>query len=68
MHFSNPGEGLKDPKRLSSHDLNPAQLPRGPQEGSYSSATIVTPLGQGMRRDKSPGMWDPSCWSPSCPG
>lgn len=67
-YFSNPGEGLKDRKRLSGHDLNPAQLPGGPRERSHSAAAVVIPLGRGLCTDKAPGIWDPSCWSASRPG
>lgn len=67
-YFSNPGEGLKDPKIFISHDPNPARLPRGLRGGSHCVAAVVTPLGQGMCRDKASGMWDTSRWSPSRPG
>jgi len=40
-YFSNPGEGLQDPKRLSGQSPNPAQLPGGPWEGSRSAASSL---------------------------
>lgn len=67
-YFSNPGEGLKDPERPSSHDMNPAQLPRGLWEGSHRAAIVVVPLGRGLHMDKAPRIWDTSCWTASCLG
>lgn len=45
--------------------MNPAQLPRGPWEGSHRTAIAVVPLGQGLHMDKAPRIWDPSCWTAS---